>query len=398
MSRTAKLIFVSDDNHNKYYNMIDNGSTISVEYGRVGATSMTASYPSSKWSSLHSSKLKKGYRDVTHLFTEAVSSSTVSFLDISDKLVSELISKLEAYTKKTVSTNYLVTADSVSEKQIKQAQMLLNDLLSVKNNRELNMLLLEVFQTIPRKMKKVQDHLYGENDTFRYSIIEEVVSKEQDLLDTMAQQVKQVELVADNKSDKLTLLDAMGLEIYNVTPDQEKQIKRKLANLSDNYICGYKVVNKKTHERFTKFINKSSNKETDLFFHGSRNENWLPILQTGLLLRPTNAVVTGKMFGYGSYFADKAQKSWGYTSAHGSYWAKGSANEAFMALFNVHLGNKLHVKRHESWCSSMDLNKLKAKGKYDSLFAEGGIDLRNNEYIVYTEDQSTVEYLVQMRG
>ena len=398
MSRSAKLIFVSDDNHNKFYNMTDNGSTINVEYGRVGATSQTASYPSSKWSSLLSSKLKKGYSDVTHLFTESASSSTVSFLDISDRFVQSLIDKLESYTKQKVNTNYLVTADNVTEKQIKEAQSLLNDLLSVKSNRELNRVLIEIFKTIPRKMKKVGDHLYDEGSDFKYGIIEDVVSKEQDLLDTMSQQVKQVELVHDNKDDKLTLLDAMGLEIYNVRPDQETMIKNKLANLKDNYIKGFRVVNKKTQERFDKHIAKVDNKKTSLFFHGSRNENWLPILQTGLVLRPTNAVITGKMFGYGLYYADKAQKSWGYTSARNSYWAKGNANEAYMALFNVHLGNQLHIKRHESWCSSLDHSRLTAKGKYDSLFAEGGIDLRNNEYIVYKEEQSTIQYIIQMKG
>lgn len=399
MSRQAKLIFVDESNHNKYYNMTENGSTINVEYGRVGSTCQTASYPSSKWQSLLNSKLKKGYKEVTHLFTETVSSTDkVSFLDISDRLISGLIAKLQSYTQVQVSTNYNVTADKVTEKQIKEAQSLLNALTSVKTNRELNKLLIEIFTVIPRKMKHVKDHLYSESDAFRYSIIEEVISTEQELLDSMSQQVKQVELVNENTNNKLTLLDAMGIEIYNVRPDQETMIKNKLANLAPNYINGFRVENKKTYDKFKKFIAGRDNKTTNLFFHGSRNENWMPILTTGLVLRPTNAVITGKMFGYGTYFADKAQKSWGYTSARGSYWAKGSANEAYMALYEVHTGNQLHVKRHESWHSQLDEKKLKAKGDYDSLFAEGGADLRNNEFIVYNEAQTTVKYLIQMKG
>lgn len=397
--RTVKLICVTDDNHNKYYNMSDFGDgKITVLRGRVGVTEIPESHPIHKWDALLKSKLKK-YKDVTHLFSESVSSSSkVSFLDISDHYISDLISKLEAYTKKQVQTNYLVSADSVTAKQIKEAQSILDAISSVKSNRELNKYLIEVFQVIPRKMKKVADHLYGESDDFKYSIIEKVIQEEQELLDSMAQQVKQVELVNDNTSDKLTLLDAMGIEIYNVDSKQESMMKSKLAGLKDNYIRGFKVVNKKTQARFDSYLKKSSNKKTELFFHGSRNENWLPIMQTGLVLRPTNAVISGKMFGYGSYFADKAQKSWGYTSARGSYWAKGNAPEAYMALFNVHLGQQLHIKRHESWCSSLDYKKLRAKGQYDSLFAEGGIDLRNNEYIVYEEDQSTIEYIIQMKG
>jgi poly [ADP-ribose] polymerase len=45
-------------------------------------------------------------------------------------------------------------------------------------------------------------------------------------------------------------------------------------------------------------------------------------MQTGLLIRPSGAVHTGSMFGDGIYFADKAQKSIGYSSLSGSHWTK----------------------------------------------------------------------------
>jgi poly [ADP-ribose] polymerase len=121
-------------------------------------------------------------------------------------------------------------------------------------------------------------------------------------------------------------------------------------------------------------------------------------METGLVLRPTNAVISGKMFGYGTYFADKARKSYGYTSGRGSYWANGSADEAIMALFDVHLGNSLDVQRRESWMGSLNETQLKVKGDYDSLFAKGGVDLINNEYITYNQDQSTIKFLIQLKG
>lgn len=401
----VRLVMVTTDNNNKFYNMTDNNDgKITVSRGRVGVTAIAESHPISKWDSLYKSKIKKGYKDVTHLFTETVNSTAVSaagkvsFSDISDRLIASLIDKLQSYTKTQVAANYKVSADAVSERQIREAQNLLNALTKVKSNRELNELLLEIFAIIPRKMAKVREHLYEEGADFKLSIVEEVIAKEQELLDSMGQQVKQVELVNENTSNQLTLLDAMGIEIFNVRKDQEDMLKGKLASLSGNYLNGFRVENKKTQKKFQDFISKRPNKKTELFFHGSRNENWLPILQSGLVLRPTSAVITGKMFGVGTYFADKAQKSWGYTSARGSYWAKGSANEAYMALYEVHTGNHLHVKRHESWMGQLDERKLKAKGDYDSLYAEGGVDLRNSEYIVYHEDQSTVKYLLQMKG
>jgi len=98
------------------------------------------------------------------------------------------------------------------------------------------------------------------------------------------------------------------------------------------------------------------------------------------------------MFGDGIYGADKAQKSIGYTSLSGSYWARGSAATAFLALFDFHVGNQKHVTR-----SNYGLNKknLVADG-FDSVFAEGGADLRNNEYIIYDISQATIRYIVEI--
>ena len=107
----------------------------------------------------------------------------------------------------------------------------------------------------------------------------------------------------------------------------------------------------------------------------------------------------GKMFGYGLYFADKCQKSLNYTSFRGSYWARGNSNKAFLALYDVHVGNQLKVKKHESWCCSLSKTNLKKRGeKYDSIYAQGGVDLINNEYIVYDSAQSTIRYLVEIKN
>jgi len=58
--RTKKLIMITEDNHNKIYNMFDDGSTLTVEWGRVGASCQKTTYPSSKFNSLYNSKIAKG--------------------------------------------------------------------------------------------------------------------------------------------------------------------------------------------------------------------------------------------------------------------------------------------------------------------------------------------------
>ncbi len=107
-------------------------------------------------------------------------------------------------------------------------------------------------------------------------------------------------------------------------------------------------------------------------------------------------VITGKMFGYGIYFADKAQKSIGYSSLRGSYWTGGSANKGFLSLFDVHMGSELRIRRHASWCYNLNKQNLRKRGQFDSLYAEGGADLRNNEYIVYDDAQCTIRFLVEI--
>jgi poly [ADP-ribose] polymerase len=102
------------------------------------------------------------------------------------------------------------------------------------------------------------------------------------------------------------------------------------------------------------------------------------------------------MFGHGIYFADKCAKSIGYTSLSGSFWARGNNNQGFLALFDVNTGVEFQISRHEYWMQDLDYGKLSKKGTYDSLFAKGGYDLRNNEYIVYKQTQNTVKFLVEI--
>jgi poly [ADP-ribose] polymerase len=399
MSRSAKLICITPDNKNKYYNLECSGGTIHVTYGRVGVTAMTETYDESRFDKIIKAKLKKGYKDVTHLFAvEASGGTKVDFATISNSEIRAFINKLESYAKKQVADHYNVTSECVTEKQVAEAQSFLNDLSTRTKDKdvtEANRLLIRLYEVIPRKMKKVEHHLLKDD----CSELEEMLQAEQDLLDTMAQQVKQSTLSKDNVSDKTSILDALGIEIFTTIPSDITTIKERMGEISNQFAGAFRIVNKKTQVRFDKWVASAKEKRVKQFFHGSRNENWMSILDIGLLLRPTGVVITGKMFGNGIYYAPKARKSLGYTSLTGSYWAKGSCQEGFMALFDVHVGNSLKIKRHESWCSTLDMKKLKARGTdYDSLWAEAGQSIMNDEVIVYDEAQSTIKYLIQLKG
>ncbi len=403
--RTAKLIMVTANNNNKYYEMKENNDgTFSVVYGRVGGKGSKGTYPVSQWNKKYNEKVRKGYKDQTHLFAETAE-DTIEFEDISDELVEALIKELMAFAKKSISNNYNVTADQVTKKQVDQAQKLLDSLVKKTKMKmdvsAYNKILLDLFQVIPRKMSKVNDHLIELPKTRQeVTAIKQMLAEEQATLDVMRGQVEMNEKqkTATEKKEKINLLQAMGLEVESVKDKKTiKSIKELMQDKSDKFKQAYKVTNIRSQAEFDKFIKTVKNDKLELFWHGSRNENWMSIMETGLVLRPANAVITGKMFGYGLYFADKFQKSLNYTSLRGSYWANGTANKGYLALYDVHVGEQLNIQKHQSWCYELNEKKLKARGaQYDSLFAKGGADLINNEYIIYKQQQCTIRYLVEV--
>ncbi|MFK7981674.1 MAG: WGR domain-containing protein [Saprospiraceae bacterium] len=401
--KSVKLIMVTAANNNKFYEMQENGdTTFTVMYGRIGANKTTRTYPIHQWDKKYKEKIRKGYRDLSSLVV--TNKVAEEFSGIDDQTVRYLITNLFRYAKKSIQSNYYVSSEEVTIHQVESAQRLLTELsqnIDLKMNVvQFNKDLLELYQIIPRKMSHVKNHLIQQpTNQDDLTEIEALLAKEQATLDVMA---SQVEL---NKSQKETVqvapdvLAQLGLQISPIEATKAiEMIKEMMGDDKDKFQQAFQVTNINTQPHFDKFVKKSTNKKTKLFWHGSRNENWLSILKTGLILRPTNAVITGKMFGYGLYFADKCRKSLNYTSLRGSYWAGGSQNTAFMALFEVHTGAHLQLKVRENWCGDLTEEKLKKRNtKYDSVFAKGGADLINNEYIVYNQHQCTVKYLVELR-
>jgi poly [ADP-ribose] polymerase len=64
-------------------------------------------------------------------------------------------------------------------------------------------------------------------------------------------------------------------------------------------------------------------------------------------------------------------------------------------MFAVHTGKWKKIRRHDSSCYSLSKSVLDREG-YDSVYAQGGVDLRNNEYIVYASQQCTISHLIEL--
>lgn len=400
--RTARLIMVSAHNNNKFYEMQEQSDgTFLATYGRVGAAGTTVSYTMRLWDQKIREKLKKGYVDQTYLFAEEVSQTGLEAIEHPG--VQELIGYLMNAARQSIRHNYQVSAEQVTQMQVDQAQLVLDQLVDLsartKVPGELNDLLLELYRIIPRRMRRVQDHLVDAlNDQKDRKELEKLLANEQATLDVMRGQVKMNAQRQDQAAAPTDLLRSMGISVEPVTEDEHLQhIQKMMGKDGRKFHRAYAVINHQTQSAFDQHISRAENRETRLFWHGSRNENWLSILGSGLVLRPANAVITGKMFGYGLYFADKCRKSLNYSSLRGSYWAGGTKNRAYLALYDVHVGRQLKIKKHKNWCYSLNVEELQKRGAYDSLFAQGGADLINNEYIVYNEAQCTVRYLIELR-
>ena len=401
------LVMVTTSNNNKYYRMLanDNG-TFTVEYGRVGSSCQTRTYPMNQWDKKYNEKIRKGYVDQTHLVEDLIKvqkpkTNKSEYREIEDKAIGEIVKRLMNMAHQKVQQNYKVESNQVTMAMVEEAQKIIDRLVTRDTVKDFNEDLLELFTVIPRKMSNVSSHLAKNNNDFA-----RIIKDEQDLLDVMRGQVvtnitrEDTEDVKENETSihNETILEAMGLTFEPVTDTEIEMIKSKLGDCKDKFYQAWRVTNQKTQKRFDNFVKESYIKECKLFWHGSRNENWWSIINTGLVLRPTNAIITGKMFGYGIYYAPKARKSLGYTSLSGSYWARGNSNSAFMALMDVAYGKPYDVYSFSSEYYDFNYDKLQKKSPgANCLHAHAGNMLRNDEVIVYKEEQCTIKYLVELR-
>ena len=400
--RPTYLIMVTTANNNKYYNLFPEGDQFRVEYGRVDATKTTAYYPMSKWNSQISSKLKKGYQDVTDLKKDLVQEISTKnpespYKEIENAAIKAIVEKLQKMARETIQKNYTVKASAVTQDMVDAAQKVIDELANNSATVEkFNENLLKLFTVIPRKMGNVRDYLSNKPEDFA-----QIISKEQDLLDVMRGQIyvkQDDEPVEAVEKKQQTILEELGLVMEEATADDVALIKTLMNESAGKFRKAWRVTNLKTQERFDKFVEDNNIKDTRLLFHGSRSENFWSIIKTGLVLRPTNAVITGKMFGYGCYYAPKCAKSIGYTSLSGSYWAHGGNNTAYMALFDVAYGTPYDVYNFDSKYYNLDYNKLqqfKSGANCLHAHADKGM-LRNDEIVVYKEEQMTIKYLIEI--
>lgn len=410
----AWLDFVNAEwNNNKFYSLDEvpgDPTQCAARYGRIGDAA------GSKWAS-HAQKpflypvymyyLKltekgiKGYEDHTkeHAEEDKASVKKLPNVDpltgISDKDVARLVKALTDYANQTIEDNYSVAVSSINSRAVKKARKTIEKLSAIKKDvAEFNDKLIELMHIIPRKVSSVNDHMAKSHRDF-----DTIINDESDLLDVLENQIE-AQKPKKSKTEAKTprnILEKLGLEIYPATPEQIGKVKEHLSdNLQPKLKNVYRVINKKTQRRFNSYLKANKRPLVKQFWHGSRNANWWNIICQGLVLH-SNAPQTGKMFGYGLYFAPSPTKSWGYTSSCGSYWAHGSSNVAYMGLYATAYGDPYEVLSWERDLGNLTSDSFESAhpGK-NCLHAkrDAGM-LRNDEVVFYREEQVTINYICE---
>ena len=117
----------------------------------------------------------------------------------------------------------------------------------------------------------------------------------------------------------------------------------------------------------------------------------MSIIQNSLKLNP-DAIITGKMFGHGIYFAPSSMKSWNYTSYRGTSWANGNSDCAFMGLYAVAYGTPYETS---TWSRATDYKQEVKKAGANCLHAHAGSALMNDEIVFYNEAAVVLNYIVE---
>jgi poly [ADP-ribose] polymerase len=381
---------ITPDNNNKFYTMSYDGvsDTFEVERGRVEVTKIQEKpVPISKYDSVLKSKLKKGYKDVTHLVGVAVDKD-VAFKKEKDSKVQQFVELMERYRNNLVSSTY-TKASTVTKAQVDEAQATLDKLVEKKNSSTdvKNKLLVELYSIIPRKMNKVQNYLIPSIK------LEDILAKEQDNLDAISSSVDTSVLTEHDN----TLLTNIGLKMESVDHSTVNEIQYLMSQptyysnkpLKNADVDVYRIVNEREDKVYHKKKEALPVKDSKFLIHGTRNSSVLSIFEQGLKIRPAgNFHFAGKVYGNGNYYSETVAKSLNYT---------GNDVDKVLLVYEVLIGNPFV---YSGWYrgNSFPLTEAELlKRGFHSTFVKAGNGLLNSEIIVYNEQQQRLAYLIHIK-
>lgn len=389
-----------ETNAYKFYKLEQIGNLVRATYGRMGVRKgelfgeRNFDYPLSMFWIKYYEKISKGYIDHTDLYLADEKDDTKVSKNSNQKVQKTSASKELFIKLKAFAVNAVKKAEvrvPITSAILKRSEEIINRMREVQDVEDFNNNLLELISILQRPVKT------GDGSGVRHLMAKDksdflfIIQREDDLLQAM-----KGSYYGNKTSDNVESVSFSdyGIEVYEATEKQKQEVMNKLSDTLKGKVSKiYRVIPVEQKKRFDAYLKQNNIKKVKQFWHGSRNQNWTSIIINSLKLNP-DAIITGKMFGTGVYFAPSSMKSWNYTSYHGTSWAKGSEDVAFMGLYATAYGTAKDV---DTWSSRTDYKKLMEDAKANCLHAHKGVSLQNDEIIFYHEDAMLLNYIVEFK-
>ena len=215
------------------------------------------------------------------------------------------------------------------------------------------------------------------------------LAEEYSLLDNLRTAVK-AGLTSDNDSKGINIdisqLDSNDSTYERLVQKFESTKHKNHTNVRDYHICNIFNINiPSVTKQFEQTAKKLGNVKE--LFHGTKTANMLSIVLNGLIIPPTNAAhVTGRMFGNGVYAASCSTKALNYAVG---YWGgnRNRNNKAYMLIVQFAMGKEYIATSHLY---------SGAPAGYDSVWAQSGHALLNDEFIVYNLNQVNITHILEL--
>lgn len=389
-----------DKNAYKFYKLEKVGSCVRASYGRMGVQKgklfgeRNFDYPLSMFWIKYYEKLSKGYVDRSDLYLADEREDTKpQNVKKPVKTVNDvnvlLFNKLKSFAVNAVKKAEVKVP--ITAAILKKSNEILSAMRDAKDVTVFNDNLLELISILQRPVETGNGSGVRKLMANTPADFARIIEREDDLIRAM-------EGSYYGRSNKATVNEGSfadyNIEVYEATEKQKKEVLAKLNDSLKGKVANiYRVIPVEQKKRFDAYLKKNNIKKVKQFWHGSRNQNWTSIIVNSLKLNP-NAIITGKMFGQGVYFAPSAMKSWNYTSYHGTSWANGNSDCAFMGLYATAYGTPKDI---DVWSASVDYKKIVSDAKANCLHAHKGVSLMNDEIVFYDEAAILLNYIVEFK-
>ena len=367
-------------NNYKFYHFKPNGLDLNATYGRIGSQrgdafgvkDLQTPYPIHMYWIRYYEKLSKGYKDESDIYLAPKVQTAQSSVKDTD-IAMELYDILYQYAKGMV-RKHLANSETVTVEQVKQSKAILNHLTELKTVKAFNTNLQKLLTISPRKTRYVNQLLANSPSDFQ-----DIIDREADLIAAMeAVHTGAFGSFAENH-----------IEVYVATDSQKQEvIEHLIPSLQSKVKRIWRIIPQKQQKDFNEYCKKNHIRYVRQMWHGSRNANWLSIVENSLKI--SSNVANGRMFGDGAYFALDPMKSFGYTSSRYAKWTHENEDSVYMGLFAVAYGKPKFVSTAHKYTQK----DLLAEHK-NCVHAQAGSSLRADEIIFYSEKAMVMNYLVE---